>query len=104
MPMLKILAVALGLTLGSLAVATLLTLLAWQIATRLHHPRWSWVLLLSGIGGAWLTSLGHSEFFKLAAVFGLVASGLLYFVSASAESDERPKEDLDRSITSRRSA
>ena len=39
MPMLKILAVALGLTLGSLAVAALLTLLAWQIgpSTLLGH-------------------------------------------------------------------
>lgn len=80
MPMLKILAVAIGMTLGSLLMAIFLSSLAWWFATRIHHPRWGASFLLIIIGGAWLASLGHSEFVKMATVFGLVASGLLYFV------------------------
>lgn len=80
MPMLKILAVAMGVTLGSLLVAVLLSSLAWWLAARIHHPRWGAGFLLIIIGGAWLSALNHSEFVKMATVFGLLASGLLYFV------------------------
>lgn len=80
MPMLKILATTVGLTLGSLLVAVSLSCLAWWLATRAHHPRWGAPLLLIIVGGAWLAALGHSEFVKMATVFALVGSGLLYFV------------------------
>lgn len=80
MPMLKILVTAIGLTLGSLLVAVLLSCLAWWLATRVHHPRWGATFLLVVVGGAWLAALGHSEFVKMATVFALVGVGLLYFV------------------------
>lgn len=80
MPMLQILVTAVGLTLGSLLVAVSLSCLAWWLATRVHHPRWGAAFLLIIVGGAWLAALGQSEFVKMATVFALVGSGLLYFV------------------------
>lgn len=98
MPMLKILVVAVGMTVGSLLTAALLTYLAWWVAGRIHHRRWVWALLLGMIGGIWFAALGHSEFFKMAAVFGLVASAGLYFAAqpAGADSSRDEKHRLAR--------
>jgi hypothetical protein len=87
MPMLKILAVAIGTLLGSLLVAVLVCCLAWWIATRLHHPRWAAIFSLIVIAGAWLAALGNSEFAKMAIVFGIVGSGLLYLAGREEERD-----------------
>ena len=87
MPMLEILALALGMTLGSLLAATLLTYLAWWIANRVHHRRWGWALMLGMIGGVWFGISGHGEFFKMAAVFGLVGSVALYFGAHAMQSE-----------------
>lgn len=80
MPMLKILVISIGLTLGSFLVAVSLSCLAWWVATSVHHPRWGAPLLLIIVGGAWLAALGHSEFVKMVTIFAVVGSGLLYFV------------------------
>lgn len=80
MPMLKILVLAVGMTLGSLLVAIVLSWLAWWVATRMHHPRWGPVFLFLVLGGVWSTALGHSEFVKMASVFGVAAAGLLCLI------------------------
>ncbi|AZI36323.1 hypothetical protein NT2_12_01400 [Caenibius tardaugens NBRC 16725] len=80
MPILKILVMTVGLTLGSLLVAVLLSYLTWWLATRVHHPRWGAAFLLVIVGGAWWAALGHSEFVKMVTVFALVGAGLLCLV------------------------
>jgi hypothetical protein len=44
-------------------------------------------LSLIVIAGAWLAALGNSEFAKMAIVFGIVGSGLLYLAGREEERD-----------------
>lgn len=77
MPLLNILAVSIVTILGGLLAAVLMACFAWRV----HHRGWGWALLLGMIGGAWFAALGHSEFFKMAAIFALVTSAGLYFAA-----------------------
>lgn len=103
MPLLEILLTALAMTLGSLLLAALLCSLAWWIALRAHHPRWSAGLLVMMVGSAWLASLGHSEFAKMATVFNVVGAGLLFLISREVSDADAHRDILtDKHKTSGR--
>lgn len=71
---------AVGLMIGSLFCAGVLTFAAWWVAGRLHRP-WTALLMLALVCGALLISpLEHSLFIRMVAVFGIVGTGLLYFI------------------------
>lgn len=71
---------AVGLMIGSLFCAGLLTFSAWWAAGRLHRP-WVAVLLPGAVCAGLLgTPLEHSLFIRMVAVFGIVGVGLLCFI------------------------
>jgi predicted small integral membrane protein len=92
MPMLMILAETIGMALGSLFAAALLAFFAWRISNYIHHPRSGWIMLIITNGGVWFISLGHGEFIKMMAVFGVAAAGLLYLVAQDERSEPSSKD------------
>jgi len=91
MPVLEILAEAIGMTFGSLLGAAALAILAWWISNYIHHPRSAWIMLIVMIGGVCFSSLGQSEFVKMMAVFAGIASGILYFAARDEMPERSPK-------------
>ena len=99
MPLLYILAEALGTILGSLAAAVALGTLCWWLAGRVHHRSWSWMLLLAMVVAVWLDVLGHGEFFKMIAMFGLLGTAGLYFAAKEVRGWSQPPASTDRHTT-----
>jgi hypothetical protein len=98
MPMLKILAEAIGMMFGSLLGAAALAYLAWWISSHIHYPRVAWIMLILAAGGLCFSSLGQSEFVKMMAIFAGIASGILYI----AARDEIPEQSPKSTRTNRR--
>jgi hypothetical protein len=71
---------AVGLMIGSLFCAGLLTFSAWWLAGRLHRPWTALVMLAVACGVMLVTPLEHSLFIRMVAVFAIVGTGLLYFI------------------------
>lgn len=91
MPMLKILAEAIGMMFGSLLGAVALAFLAWWISNHIHHPRFAWIMLIIAAGGVCFSSLGQSEFVKMMAIFAGIASGILYIAARDEMPEQSPK-------------
>ena len=78
----SILADGVGLMIGSLLGAALLTFSAWWLADRAHRCWVAPVLMAVVVTGLMLSPLEASLFVRMLAVFGLVGAGLLWFVGA----------------------
>ncbi len=76
----SILADGLGLMIGSLIAAALMTLAAWWLADRAHRPWLAPVMLAAVVAGVLISPLEASLFVRMVSVFGLVGAGLLWFV------------------------
>jgi hypothetical protein len=100
MGVLSIMMDAIALMIGSLLCAGMLTFAAWWVADRIHRP-WVALIMLASVCAALLISpLEHSLFVRMLAVFGIVGTGLLYFMGddegntmtpATAAKDRKPQ-------------
>lgn len=82
---------SIGLSVGSLAAAGLLSFAAWWLAERIHRSWITWLLLLALYTGMLISPLERSLFVRMTAVFGLVAAALLYFLPG----DDKAKADSE---------
>ena len=88
MPLLKILAEGIALTVGSVLTALILAALAWDIARRLHCRRQAWLIVIVAAVTAFL-ALGESEFVRMSAILGIAASAILYLQGTEERSENR---------------
>ncbi len=80
MGIVDILADGMGLMLGSLLAAALLTFSAWWLADRVRRPQVALFALGVIVVGLLVSPLEHSLFVRMVAVFAMVGMGLLWFV------------------------
>ena len=90
----SILADGVGLMIGSLLGAALLTFAAWWLADRVQRA-WIAPVLLAAVMACLLASpLEASLFVRMVSVFGLVGAGLLWFVGADGAPAAEPEAGL----------
>lgn len=92
MGVLVILADSIALMIGSLLVAGLLTFSAWWVADRFNRPWAALIVLLALFAGMLASPLESSLFVRMVAVFGIVGTGLLYFVGRGEEAMPAEKD------------
>ena len=83
----SILVDSIGLAIGSLLAAGLLSCGAWWLADRIHRPRVATALLVVLYIGMLVSPLERSLFVRMMAVFGFVAAILIYFIGGDDASD-----------------